>query len=159
MRGGNGHRPAAGQRQNGSAGKRSAFDRVRPSPQLVQQDEGRLVSVEQDRSEGSDVGTEGRQAGGDGLVVADVREDVLEHGKQRPRSDWRDHAGLRQGADEAHRLDEHGLAAGIRPAHHNRAGFRTQDQIKRHRVARLCDDEGVTALPDLELRWRGLQPG
>ena len=63
-----------------------------------------------------DVRAEGRQAGRDGLPVADVGEEAAEDRQPAPGAHRRNDPALRQRGGQPHRLEQHGLAAGVRPA-------------------------------------------
>ena len=68
-----------------------------------------------------DVGAEGGEARGDRLAVADVGEEAPEHRQTAPGADRRHDPALRQRGGEPHRLEQHGLAAGVGAADEQRA--------------------------------------
>ena len=101
-----------------------------------------------------EVRREGREVGGDRLVVADVREEPGEHRQLAAGAHRRDDAALRQRAEEPDRLEQDGLAAGVGTADDERALVRVERQVERHdrlarrqeqRVPPVHDDERAPA--------------
>src|SRR5439155_18073038 len=79
-----------------------------------------------------DVRREGRETRGDRLPVADVGEDAGVQREPGVRPDRRNHAALRQQRQQPHRLDEHGLAAGVRSRDQHRELIGRKLEIEWH---------------------------
>ena len=73
-------RTTAGQLLEDRLRERRALVRIRPGAELVQEHQRALVGRVEDLADLLDEGREGREVLGDRLVVADDREDVVEHG-------------------------------------------------------------------------------
>ena len=107
-------------------GESRALQGVRARAQLVKKDQRVLVRLLDDGHQVGHMGAEGGQALLDGLLVADVRKDLIEDGYLAPFLRRQEQAAHGHEGKETHGLQCHRLAAGIG------AG----------------DDEGVEVLPE-----------
>ena len=92
--------------------QRRAFHRIGAGRDLVEKDKGVLRGVFEDPDEVANVRREGREAHRDGLLVADVDQDLVEDGKRRLVR-RRPQAALVQDGGETQRLQRDGLAARV----------------------------------------------
>jgi hypothetical protein len=106
------------------------LDRVGAGGQLVHEDKRPLRRRAEDPDEVRDVPGEGREAHLDRLLVADVGKHLVEHGESRLRG-RRAQPGLVEERSQPERLQRNGLAAGVRPADHQRAQ-RAEVEVDRH---------------------------
>ena len=109
----------AGEAREQRASERGALDRVGPAGDLVEQDERAVGGRVEDRDEVPDVAGERREAHGDRLLVADVAQDLVEHGQCGFVGRWAQPALVQYGS-EPERLQRDRLAAGVRAADHDR---------------------------------------
>ncbi len=132
--------------------ERRALDRVGARRDLVEQHERARPGDRDDRGDRPQVARERREAARDRLLVADVREDLLEHGQPRRASGWSQPALVERGC-EPERLQRDGLAARVRARHDERAHARER-QVDRDRRPRLeqrmarLDQHDVVVLHD-----------
>ena len=134
MRRRQGDRPAPGERLQHGRRERASLGGVGAAPDLVEEHERPRpgpVSL-QDIAQGGDVGGERGEARGDRLAIPDVGEHAREHREGRLRADRRDDAALRHEGEQAHRFDEHRLAAGVRARDQHRALIGREHEIERH---------------------------
>ena len=100
-------------------GQRRAFFRRRAGAHLIDQNQRPIRRGLQHRFQIHHVRRKSREVGGDGLLVADVGQHLIEHRHLGAiGGHW--NSGLRGKRSQADRFQRHGLAAGVRPAdyHH-----------------------------------------
>ena len=133
--GGQRERAAGRQAHECRGGERRALGRIGAAPDLVEQDERRVVRVVEDPAQHPHVRAEGREAGRDALPVADVGVEATEDREPAARPDRRHDPALRQRGGQTHRLEQHGLPAGVGAADEQRALAGGKAQIERdHRL-------------------------
>ena len=147
MGGGDGPGAPLGERPKRGARQRSPFRRIGAAPDLVDQDQGGGVGRGERLPQDRHVGAEGREVGADRLVVADIGDDPPEHRQLAPRAERRHHAALRQLGSEAHGLQEHGLAAGVRPADQQGPLRVAQLQVEGHHRGSPAEQQRVAGIP------------
>ena len=134
--------------------ERGALDRIGAGRDLVEQHERARARDRDDRGDRAQVARERREAARDRLLVADVGEDLREHGQPR-RARGRSQPALVQRGGEPERLQRDGLAAGVRARDDERAHARER-QVDRdgRRAARAAD-----GAPRRARRRRPARPG
>ena len=121
MRGGHHGRAAREQGVNDGLAQRRAFVRVGAGADFVRQRQGSRPGGLDHGPQVTHVRGKRAEAVFDALRVADIGHHPLEHG--HPRSRFRGHvqsAGGHQ-VQQAHRLQGHGLTAGVRAGNHQRS--------------------------------------
>ena len=99
-------------------GEGRPLGRIRPGHDLVEQDDAvaaRLPAGREDVAKHGDMARERRQRSLDRLLVADVGEDRLDEGDARAGSACDLQSRANHQAGEPDGLEQHGLAAGVRP--------------------------------------------
>ena len=99
----------------------------------------------------------GRESGkrvGDRLFVPHIGEQGVEDRQPGAGPDRRHQAGLRQGGDQADRLEEDGLAAGVGARDHHDPFVWVEFQVERDGGDARSNEKGVAARPDRD-RTRG----
>ena len=89
------------------------------------------------------------------LLVADVREHVVEAGHPALGADRRGNAALDHQRPERERLEQHRLAAGVRTRHEQRAFARRHLEIERHHADTLRQQQRMPPVAHMEAVARG----
>ena len=132
--------------------ERASLRGVRAAPDLIEQHERAGARVLQNVPQLGEVRREGGQARRDGLTISDIGEYPGEQRQRRLRSNRRDNAALRHETQQSDRLDQYGLAAGVRARYEHRVLVGSKNQVERNNVATtvLTHEEWVPAIADLE---------
>jgi len=107
------HGPAARKILEDGAAQCRSFDRIRARAKLVDQHERARGGMSQYVAEVLHVCAERRQAGRDGLLIADIGEDLVVEGDAAIRSDWRRETRADHRREEADGFEQHGLPARV----------------------------------------------
>ena len=111
------HRPAADviQLVENSPAQRGPFGGIGARSQLIEQDQALGIRGLQDAGDARDVRTEGAERLLQALLVANVREDIVEDRHAAAVPGRHVHAALGHQAQQAGRLERHRFAAGVGP--------------------------------------------
>ncbi len=158
VRGREGHGAAPGERLERGPGERRPLRGVGAAPHFVEENERGVVRLLEDHPELGDVGAEGRKAGGDGLPVADIREQPREHRQPAAGTHRRDESALRQRHVQPDRLEQHRFAAGVGAGEENALLVALERQVEWHDRLSLGEQQWVASIHDHQI-GRGARHG
>src|SRR5438128_2672946 len=131
-------RAPLGQLLEDRLGEGRAFVRIGSRAELVQEHERALVGRFEDLARLLDERRERGEVLGDGLVIPDDREDVVEHGQARALVGGHVAADLGHERLNRERLERDRLAPGVRPGDDEQRAIGTELEVHRdHRAARV----------------------
>ena len=150
VRRGDRRRPTARELLEDRATERCPLEGIGAGTEFVHEDERVGRRLLEDRGQVLEVRAERRQRGLEALLVTDVGEDVVEAGQRALRPHGRGDPGLQHQRAERERLEEHGLATGVRSRHEEGTVGRGHLEVERDDPHSLREEQRVAAVAHME---------